>query len=76
MVNNYQQLTTMRKGKGGQQLSTINNNCLRVRGGQQLPTINNNYFWGQPLSTITNNFFRSLSRDCCDSQSEHREQPN
>ena len=58
--NNYQQL---QKDKVGQRLSTINQNCKRTRKCQ-------------PLSTITNNYFRSFSRDYCDSQCEHCEQPN
>ena len=60
IINNYQQLM---EDKIGQQLSTINQNCKRTRKCQ-------------PLSTITNNYFRSFSRDYCDSQCEHCEQPN
>ena len=81
-VINYQQLTTI---DGGQDRSTIINNyqqLSKIAKGQERSTINNSYQQltedkiGQPLSTINNNFFRSFSRDYCDSQCEHCEQPN
>jgi len=62
-VNHYQQLSTMAEG---QERSTIINNYQQWQKDKK----------GQPLSTINNNFFRSFSRDYCDSQCEHCEQPN
>ena len=35
-VNHYPQLTTMQKGKGGQQLSTINNNFREQESKQRV----------------------------------------